>query len=375
MARAVSSAIQSFHSSLTASDSTAGVVYVETAGGVHSPSLHPPHTQSTSLRSLRLPSILIASPHLGGISNTLTSYESLILRGYSISAVLCLRDSGEYYRNYEFLSQYFAEQGIKFWDVPAPPPREGKVEEDGVRLERWYENLSQDVEPFKDSSNGLGKDLGAIQSCVDWLDEEHQDRIRELDGMAERTLSSVWYPFTQHAIVNKKEDIMVIDSAHDDCFDAFYARPSTITNKDEGRIAALVGSEASASSSLLRPYFDGSASWFTQSHGHAAEELTLAAASAAGRYGHVLFPSGSHAPALQLAEKLLETVGQGWASRVFYSDDGSTGVEVALKMAIRAAGRRYGWDGVEGAEVGIIGLRGGYHGDTVSCLQNEETRS
>jgi dethiobiotin synthetase/adenosylmethionine--8-amino-7-oxononanoate aminotransferase len=59
-------------------------------------------------------------------------------------------------------------------------------------------------------------------------------------------------------------------------------------------------------------------------------------------------------------------VGQGWADRVFYSDNGSTGTEVALKMALRAAGRRYGWDGERGSEVGVIGLRGGYHGDTVS---------
>jgi len=94
--------------------------------------------------------------------------------------------------------------------------------------------------------------------------------------------------------------------------------------------------------------------------------LTLAVAEAAGRYGHVLFPSGTHEPALNLAEKLLATVGKGWADRVFYSDNGSTGIEVALKMALRAAGRRYGWKGEEGEDIGVIGLRGGYHGDTVS---------
>jgi dethiobiotin synthetase/adenosylmethionine--8-amino-7-oxononanoate aminotransferase len=93
----------------------------------------------------------------------------------------------------------------------------------------------------------------------------------------------------------------------------------------------------------------------------------MAAAEAAGRYGHVLFPSGTHAPALELAEKLLDTVGKGWAERVFYSDNGSTGMEVALKMALRSSGRRYGWEGVVGENVGVIGLKGGYHGDTV-CL-------
>lgn len=40
-------------------------------------------------------------------------------------------------------------------------------------------------------------------------------------------------------------------------------------------------------------------------------------------------------------------------------------MEVALKMALRATGKRYGWRGVDGHEVGVIGLKGGYHGDTV----------
>lgn len=145
---------------------------------------------------------------------------------------------------------------------------------------------------------------------------------------------------------------MVIDSAHGDHFDAYYAKPASETRP--------------ADESLLEPFFDGAASWFTQSHGHAAEPLTMAAAQAAGRYGHVLFPSGTHKPALDLAEKLLQTVGKGWASRVFYSDNGSTGIEVGLKMALRASGRRYGWGGEIGGDVGVIGLRGGYHGDTVS---------
>lgn len=119
-------------------------------------------------------------------------------------------------------------------------------------------------------------------------------------------------------------------------------------------------------SRMRSPNIQSTALTPSQSHGHASEPLTLAAAEAAGRYGHVLFPSGTHEPALNLSEKLLETVGKGWASRVFFSDNGSTGMEVALKMALRAAGRRYGWKGVDGSEVGVIGLRGGYHGDTAS---------
>lgn len=161
-------------------------MYIETAGGVHSPALHPPHTQSTFLRPLRLPSVLVASPHLGGISTTLSSYESLLIRGYSISAVLCLHDG--YYRNHEFLREYFAERGIKFWEVAAPPKREGTREEDAVRLGQWYDRVE---------ATGNGN----VGDVAEWLDEEHLMRIEKLDGMPERTLSSVWWPFTQHGLV------------------------------------------------------------------------------------------------------------------------------------------------------------------------------
>lgn len=177
-----------------------GALYVETAGGerassaaltlgVHSPALHPPHTQSTFLRSLRLPAILIASPHLGGISTTISSYESLLLRGYSVSAVLCLHQP--YYQNHEFLSSYFADQGIPLYTVNAPPEKYGTVEEDRQRLGEWYEEVEVSTE-------------GGVAGTVDWLEQEHEKRIRDLDGMADRTLENVWWPFTQHGLVSMK---------------------------------------------------------------------------------------------------------------------------------------------------------------------------
>ncbi|KAJ9533539.1 hypothetical protein QJQ45_026569 [Haematococcus lacustris] len=64
-------------------------------------------------------------------------------------------------------------------------------------------------------------------------------------------------------------------------------------------------------------------------------ELSRAVAYAAGRYLHVLSPQNVHQLSLRAAERLLEVVGKPWASRVFFSDDGSTAIEVALKMAFR----------------------------------------
>jgi dethiobiotin synthetase/adenosylmethionine--8-amino-7-oxononanoate aminotransferase len=124
--------------------------------------------------------------------------------------------------------------------------------------------------------------------------------------------------------------------------------------------------------SLLGHQFDGSASWWTQTLGHSNPVLTLAAARAAGRYGHVLFPQSTHLPALNLAETLLAGPGNGWASRVFYTDNGSTGMEVALKMALRAYTKRYPVDGDTGGgrakKLGVLGLKGSYHGDTIGAM-------
>ncbi|KAJ9093462.1 hypothetical protein QFC19_008321 [Naganishia cerealis] len=284
----------------------------------------------------------------------------------STKCVLCLRDP--YYRNEDFLAPYFRDRGIDFWTFEKPhEKRAAKNREEDVRmLDEYYLKL--------DRGNDVGEPT--MRDVATVLERQHFERIEELESMPKRTLDQVWWPFTQHGIVsrmcgthdyhlahlcdsckvNKEENVMVIDSAKGDYFDAFY-KPAQESRKPE-----------KGDSSLLNPLFDGSASWFTQAHTHGNPELTLAAAEAAGRYGHVLFPSGTNAPALTLAEKLLQTIGQGWASRVFYSDNGSTGMEVALKMALRAAGKRYGWQGVNGHEVGVIGLKGGYHGDTIGSM-------
>ncbi|KAJ1485681.1 pyridoxal phosphate-dependent transferase [Baffinella frigidus] len=101
--------------------------------------------------------------------------------------------------------------------------------------------------------------------------------------------------------------------------------------------------------------------------------VTRAMAYAAGRYGHVLFPETVSQPALTLAQKLLAGPGQGWATRVFYSDDGSTAVEVAIKMAFRKYMADHGLMDKSEQELAklnfsILGLSGSYHGDTLGAM-------
>jgi dethiobiotin synthetase/adenosylmethionine--8-amino-7-oxononanoate aminotransferase len=304
--------------------------------GVHSPTLSGT-SQLDSYRPLLLPTILIGDAKLGGISSTISSYESLLLRGYTIDAILLFRDA--YYRNWEYLKPYFEERGIHLSAIEYPPPRTADPEKDLASTEQYYQTLVP--------QNGRSD----ICEVINRLDDCHTRRIQELNSLPRRTLDTVWWPFVQHGIVQSEQDVTVIDSAVSDFFSIYNSHETT-------------------QESLLAPQFDGSASWWTQALGHAHPELTLAAASAAGRYGHVMFPQATHLPALKLAERLVhDGPGKGWASRAFFSDDGSTAMEVALKMALRAYTVRHGKRlDASTKNLGIIGLKGSYHGDTIGSM-------
>lgn len=313
--------------------------------GVHSPTLSGT-TQLDSYRPLFFPVVLVGDSRLGGISSTISSYESLRLRGYIVDALVLFRDA--YYRNHEYLKSYFGTRGVPVLSVDPPPARLDNEEDDIKSMENYYAKLM------------LEDPQSEILHAVQHLDDCHARRIEELDSMPRRTLDTIWWPFVQHASIKSDKDVTVIDSAWADFFSVYDARS---------------GSAQTTDSSLLTPHFDGSASWWTQTFGHAHPSLALAAASAAGRYGHVMFPEAIHAPALRLAERLIkEGPGKGWASRVFFSDDGSTGMEVALKMALRSFSVHAGGalPAATLKNLDVIGLKGSYHGDTIGAMDATE---
>ncbi|KAJ4308377.1 hypothetical protein N0V94_009377 [Neodidymelliopsis sp. IMI 364377] len=99
--------------------------------------------------------------------------------------------------------------------------------------------------------------------------------------------------------------------------------------------------------------------------------MALEAAYAAGRYGHIMFAGATHEPAVTLAERLLEGLKNPRLSKVFYTDNGSTATEVGIKMGVRAACKHYDWDGSKEA-IGVLGLKGSYHGDTIGAMDASE---
>ncbi|PKU23801.1 adenosylmethionine--8-amino-7-oxononanoate transaminase [Telmatospirillum siberiense] len=103
-------------------------------------------------------------------------------------------------------------------------------------------------------------------------------------------------------------------------------------------------------------------SWWVNLHGHAHPVIAAAVAEQAARLEQVIFADFTHAPAARLAARLAALL-PGDLDRVFYSDNGSTAVEVALKVALQYFGNR-GEDGRRR----LLAFEGGYHGDTVGAM-------
>lgn len=148
--------------------------------------------------------------------------------------------------------------------------------------------------------------------------------------MTTGTGSPVWHPFTQHGL---QPEMLPIASA-------------------EG--AWLVMSDG-------RRILDGIASWWVVTHGHCHPRIVRAIEDQARRLDQVIFAGFTHEPAETLARGLIDVAPAGLA-HVFFSDSGSTSVEVALKMALGY------WRNIGEQRQRIVALEHGYHGDTVGGM-------
>jgi len=109
-----------------------------------------------------------------------------------------------------------------------------------------------------------------------------------------------------------------------------------------------------------RRYIDGVSSLWCNVHGHRHPRLDAAVRDQLDRVAHSTMLGLSHPPAIELARRLVEIAPAG-LSRVFFSDSGSTAVEIALKMAFQF------WQQGDAAARGrtrFVSLRDSYHGDT-----------
>ncbi|MBW8784040.1 MAG: adenosylmethionine--8-amino-7-oxononanoate transaminase [Novosphingobium sp.] len=142
--------------------------------------------------------------------------------------------------------------------------------------------------------------------------------------------SPVWHPFTQHGL----------------------EEPIPLIARGEGAVLWTADG---------RRIIDAISSWWVTSHGHAHPRIAAAIAEQAQRLDQVIFAGWTHEPAERLARELLELLPQG-LTRVFFSDSGSTAVEVALKMALGF------WHNRGEPRHRILVLEHSYHGDTIGAM-------
>ncbi len=108
-------------------------------------------------------------------------------------------------------------------------------------------------------------------------------------------------------------------------------------------------------------YLDAISSWWVNSHGHAHPHIAEKVSEQVQTLEHVIFAGFTHPKAVELAERLLGILPSNQSS-VFYSDNGSTAVEVALKMAIQY------WENKKKPKKGIVAFKDAYHGDTFGAM-------
>ena len=159
------------------------------------------------------------------------------------------------------------------------------------------------------------------------------------DAWRARDLAVLWHPCTQ-----MREHPQIL--------------PLVPIERGEG--AWLIGRDGTR-------YLDAVSSWWTNLFGHAEPRIAAAIARQAHTLEQVILAGFSHAPAVELAEKLLaiapRQVNRPPLAKVFYADNGSAGVEVALKMAFHWFHNRG-----EHTRTKFIALENGYHGETLGAL-------
>ena len=150
----------------------------------------------------------------------------------------------------------------------------------------------------------------------------------------------------------------------------FIWHPFTPQKNMEDPIAITHGKDSYLFDDNGNAYIDAISSWWVTLHGHANEYIAKAIYRQALKIEQVIFAGFTHAPAVDLAEKLLPVL-PGPFTRIFYSDNGSTSTEVALKMAIQF------WWNTSGASNNknrnkILTFKDSYHGDTFGAMSVSE---
>lgn len=160
-------------------------------------------------------------------------------------------------------------------------------------------------------------------------------REKEIRGLEEADLNCLWHPFTQMQVYRREKPVII----------------------EKGKGSYLYDMEGNA-------YLDGVSSLWTNVHGHGKAALDEALKEQTDRIAHSTLLGISNVPAIRFARELINIVPSG-LTKVFYSDSGSTAVEIALKMAFQ-----YHRQSPQGnpKKKKFLSFVNAYHGDTIGSV-------
>lgn len=293
---------------------------IESFGSPFSP-LNEDELQIALIRELSVPAILVSSSAIGAIGRTLQCLRALQTEGIQPAAVVLLGPPDEY-----ALEQLRRQQPGMTVLVLQPPSMWDKA---GVqKAAQEQQSILTQLRPILAPPIPVKRNVGSAA-------HSRCGPLQMPDETAAQILASdqqhVWHPYTS---LHEPDPPLLAVAAQDEFL--YLADGRTI--------------------------IDGISSWWTILHGHRPPLLMNALAAAMQEVDHVLFAGVTHPYAVRLAELLLSSA--PWPDgKVFYSDNGSTAVEVALKMAYQ-----FWCHHDEPQRTLFIGFEHGYHGDTFGAM-------
>ena len=308
---------------------------IETFGGPFSP-LNDSELQISFIQALAVPAILISSSAVGAIGQILQALQALATFQTQPEAVVLLGPPDPF--AVEQISRHGLPDRVVCLRPPAAWDAEGIIQATLVQaavLEKIHAFLDATPPPHPVTPSSL---IPHPSSLIPHPSPRHPvtpsppHPLVTPPDLLERDRRCVWHPYTS---LQDPEPPLVSVAAQDEF----------IWLADGRRV------------------IDGISSWWTILHGHRHPTLMAALKEATESFDHVHFAGVTHRPAVELAELLLNTAPWPAGARAFFSDDGSTAVEVALKMAYQ-----YWCHRQEPRRTFFVGFEGGYHGDTFGAM-------
>jgi adenosylmethionine-8-amino-7-oxononanoate aminotransferase len=275
---------------------------IETFGGPLSP-LCGGVLQAELIAALGRPTVLVTSSAVGAVARSLQAISGMREFGLVPAAVVLIGPPDEY-----AIDQVRRHSRVPVFFLEGP--------------ERWDEI---EIRRAADRNHAVFSDLSMLVGNM------HSALSTQHSALVRRDRAAVWHPYTP--LGDPDDPLPVIGAVAE-----------FLELADGGRL------------------IDGISSWWTILHGHRHPPLMAALREASRQFDHVLFAGATHPPAVELAELLLSSA--PWSGgRVFFSDNGSTAVEVALKMAYQAWCHRG-----EPRRTLFVGFENCYHGDTFGAM-------